>query len=84
MKKRTEGKLTFSPDVEVKGDVRFDPQSVFLCSLEYAAFRPLVVLQQLAVQKARSSSDKLLNVQQIASDSRVGTFLEQWGRVGWE
>lgn len=39
------------PDVEVKGDVRFDLQFVFLVRLKYTVVCALVVLEQLAVQK---------------------------------
>ena len=56
LRERQVGQLTLSPDVEVKGDVRFDPQSVLLGHLEDAALLPSVVLEQLAVQEAGSSS----------------------------
>lgn len=41
--------LILPPDVEVKGDVRFDLQFVFLGRLKYAVIGALVVFEQLAV-----------------------------------
>lgn len=47
---RKEGKKIL-PDVEVKGDVRFNLQLVFLCWLKYAVLVAFLVFQDLAVEK---------------------------------
>lgn len=44
-------KKYFLPDVEVKGDVRFNLQLVFLCWLKYAVLVAFLVFQDLAVEK---------------------------------
>lgn len=43
-----------SPNVEVKGDVRFDLQFLVLRDLKYTVVCTLKVLQQLTVQKSKS------------------------------
>lgn len=49
--------LILPPDVEVKGDVRFDSQFVFLRWLKYAVVCAIVVLEQLTVQKSEREGD---------------------------
>ncbi len=49
--------LILPPDVEVKGDVRFDSQFVFLRWLKYTVVCAFIVLEQLAVQKPEKTGD---------------------------
>lgn len=70
--------IVSSPDVEVKGDVWFDPQFVVLCRLKYTVVCSIVVLQQLTVQKSETKGDDDLrlinNVAQTGSQRRRGIF----------
>lgn len=45
------------PDVEVKGNVRFDLQFVFLRWLKYTVVCAIIVLEQLTVQKSEEEGD---------------------------
>lgn len=49
--------LIVSPDIEVKGDVRFDLQFVVLCRLKYTVVCAVIVLEQLTVQKPERKAD---------------------------
>ena len=49
--------LILPPDVEVKGDVRFDLQFVVLRWLEYTVVCAVIVLEQLTVQKPERKGD---------------------------
>lgn len=54
--------LILPPDVEVKGDVRFDPQFVFLHWLKYTVVCAIVVLEQLTVQKPEGKGNGELDL----------------------
>lgn len=56
MKKQKEKHL-LPPNVEVKGDVRLDPQFVILRRFKYTVVCPLIVLEQLTVQKPESQGE---------------------------
>lgn len=45
------------PDVEVKGNVRFDLEFVLLCGLKNAVVCSIIVLEQFAVQKPEKKGD---------------------------
>ena len=47
-----------SPYVEVKGDVRFDPQLVLLGWLKYTVVCSIKVLEQLTVEKPKSTAER--------------------------
>lgn len=49
--------LMLQPDIEVKGNVRFDLQFVVVHWLKYTFVRSIVVLEQLVVQKTERKGD---------------------------
>lgn len=69
--------LILPPDVEVKGDVRFDLQLVSLCRLKYTVVCTIIVPEQLTVQKPENIGDSYTcNVLQNVSDKQGTVDLE--------
>lgn len=73
--------LIHPPDVEVKGDVRFDSQFVFLRWLKYTVVCAIIVLEQLAVQKPEKKGDGEFR---LIMSSRLGLGEESIFRTGRE